>query len=288
MKKIKVLVTGSSGYLGNEISLLLNSSGNYETVGFDLQPGNCTHLTGSLTNWETVKEITKGIDMIVHTASLHAPHVQAHPREKFVDTNIKGTLYLLEAALLNNVQKLVYTSTTSLYGNSLVDEQKAVWVTEELPTLPRDIYDITKIAAENLCQDFFDSDRLQTSSLRVSRFWKEPIVDKVFYRMYRGLDVRDAAFAHKLVLDQNLEAFEAFNISAQSIFSEEDVQALKNDLEPLLSQRVPLLAGVYRSKNWALPNEIDRVYVIDKARRMLGYQPRYNIKELIEEVSAMI
>jgi len=282
MKKETVLITGSSGQSGKAIVKLLSST--YNIIGFDIIGGEFTTQIGNLTDWATIKEITKGVSAIIHTASLHAPHIKTHPREDFVDTNIKGTLYLLEAAKLNDVRKLIYTSTTSLYGESLENPDKAVWVTEEIQTKARDIYDITKLTAEEICKDFFNPDKLQTISLRVSRFWDEPLDKKLFYRMYRGVDVRDVAMAHKLAIDKNIDSFEIFNISAQSIFEISDIFELRKNLYSLLKKRYPKIIELFSKRGWRLPNYIDRVYVIDKARKQLDYNPVYNIDKMIDQL----
>lgn len=279
-----VLITGSAGQAGTAIAELL--SPHVPVVGLDVQKSRFTSYTGSITDWATVKELTKNVGAIIHTASLHAPHVPTHTREQFVDTNIKGVLYLLEAAKLNGVPKFVYTSTTSLYGESMNAAGQAVWVTESLPQVARDIYDITKIAAEALCKDFFEADRLQTLSLRVSRFWDEPLPHKVFYRMYRGVDVKDVAMAHLLALRADFSSFEAFNISAQSPFSQEDLVALRADLHTLLAKRYPRIIDFFRQKNWPLPTEIDRVYVIEKAKKLLKYEPAFSIDVLLDQLTA--
>lgn len=282
MKRKKILITGSSGQSGIAIARLL--SPDYDIAGFDMVAGKFTTQTGSLTDWSTVKEITKNAAAIIHTAALHAPHIATHSREDFIDTNIKGTLYLLEAAKLNGVNKFVYTSTTSLYGESMDDPDKAVWITENVRPVARDIYDITKLAAEELCKDFFDKEKLQTVSLRVSRFWDEPLEKKVFYRMYRGLDVRDVALAHKLAVQQNHTDFEIFNISAQSIFTISDVVELRKNLQYFLEKRYPAIIDFFNQQKWKLPNYIDRVYVIEKAKELLGYNPVYNIDRMIDEI----
>ena len=165
----------------------------------------------------------------------------------------------------------------------MVAEDQAVWVTEQLPAGPRDIYDITKLGAEGLCRDFFDPRRLQTLVLRVSRFWDEPLIDKVFYRMYRGVDVRDVAAAHQLAIEKNFETFEIFNVSAQPLFSKDELETIKRDAIPTLRRKLPELIEYYQARQWAIPASIDRVYVIEKAKRMLGYQPRYNIERLLRE-----
>ena len=163
------------------------------------------------------------------------------------------------------------------------DEKQAVWITEEVPTIPRDIYDITKVAAEGLCRDFFNKEGLQTTVLRVSRFWNEPLRKKIFYRMYRGVDVRDVAYAHKLAIEKDFEKFDIFNISAQSIFTIYDLLDLKKNCRQIIQKKIPELITYYERKNWDFPNSIDRVYVIKKKKKELGYNPRYNIEQILKE-----
>lgn len=279
MKK-KILITGSSGHSGSQIAALLGKT--YDIVGVDIAEGKYTSDIGSLTNKDFLLRATEGVTAIIHTASLHAPHVFTHSRKDFIDTNISGTLNLLEASESNEVRKFIYTSTTSLYGESLNDENQAVWITEEVPTIPRDIYDITKIAAEGLCRDFFRKEGLQTTVLRVSRFWNEPMERKLLYRMYRGVDVRDVALAHNLAIEKEFQKSDVFNISAQSIFTADDLVDLKHNLRQLLEKKIPKLVAFYKAMHWPLPDSIDRVYVIDKAKKELSYKPEYNIKEMLE------
>ena len=278
----KILLTGSSGHLGVHISTLLQSE--FKITGIDLRPGNFTDQVGNLTDKKFIENAVMGVDAIIHTASLHAPHVVTHSRQDFIDTNIIGTLNLLETAEKHQVRKFIYTSTTSLYGESLDDQNQAVWITENVPTIPRDIYDVTKIAAEGLCRDFFVKGKLLTTVLRVSRFWNEPMKKKVFYRMYRGVDVRDVATAHKLALMKDLDQFEIFNISAQSIFTKDDLFDLKHHANRTIQKKIPGLITYFNQKDWVMPDTIDRVYVIDKARKKLEYSPKFNIDYLLSDI----
>ena len=103
--------------------------------------------------------------------------------------------------------------------------------------------------------------------------------------MYRGVDVRDVALAHQLALEKDVENFEIFNISAQSIFEQSDLVDLRKNLESILEKRYPDIIDFFDKQAWELPKFIDRVYVIDKARQLLGYQPTYNIDILLKEVN---
>ncbi|RWY49208.1 NAD-dependent epimerase/dehydratase family protein [Mucilaginibacter gilvus] len=152
---MKVLVTGSSGQLGSATVTQLNAYG-HEVTGIDVMPAATTHQLIDIKDKEAVEAITKGFDAIIHTAALHGKHFELnYPRGAFIQTNILGTLNLLNACVVNGVKRFLYTSTTSIYGEALVDKDKAVWVDETLAERPRDIYDITKQTTEQLCRDFF-------------------------------------------------------------------------------------------------------------------------------------
>jgi len=276
---MKILLTGSSGQLGAEIARQLSSD--HRITGVDLAADEFTSHLGNVTNRKLMFELVEGIDAIIHTASLHAPHVGQFPKEQFIEVNLKGTLHLLEAAVTHKVKRFIYTSTTSLYGFAMVPQQKAVWVTEELVPQPRDIYDITKLAAEQLCKNIALEHGLPCICLRTSRFWDETPAMKAIYRLYRGLDVRDAAAAHCLALRKNDVKFEIFNISAQSPFAESDCEELLHDARSVIRRYHPSAEKTFGQRGWEMPESIDRVYVIAKAKKMLGYRPQHNFEQLI-------
>ncbi|HEX3052375.1 MAG TPA: NAD(P)-dependent oxidoreductase [Aggregatilineaceae bacterium] len=277
---MRILVTGSSGQLGQKITQELQAAG-HKVIGLDPIPGPYTTQQGSVTDRELVTALVAEVDAVIHTASLHAPHVAQITREQFIDVNIKGTLYLLEAAVRYQIQRFVYTSTTSLYGRAMIPQHKAVWVTEALQPIPRDIYDITKLAAEHLCEDFARQHQLPVICLRTSRFWDEPPALRAIYRLYRGVDVRDVVAAHLLALNNTSIPFGVFNISARSPFVEADSEALLHDAPAVIRRCFPTAEDAFARQGWTLPPSIDRVYVIDKAEKELGYDPQYNFAEML-------
>lgn len=281
---MNILLTGSAGHSGTAIIPLLRQQGHFVT-GIDRLASPETDVVGDIQDPELIRKLVKGKDAIIHTASLHAPHVGHLSRQTFVDVNISGTLNLLEAAKLHGVQTFIYTSTTSVYGHALEDPNQAVWVTEDLTPQPRDIYDITKLAAEELGRDVSRETGMDVICLRVSRFWEEPLKDRVFYRMYRGLDVRDVAAAHLAALEVKDLGFESFIISGQPLFSQEDLHQIRTDVHPILKERIPELLRLFDQKGWVLPRQVDRIYVSEKARDMLGFQTQYNIREMISELT---
>lgn len=278
-----VLVTGSSGRLGREIVLLLRGRG-YQVLGVDVVPSSTTDQLLDIRDTTAVVAATRGVRAVMHTAALHGKHYELGvPRLEFVRTNIEGTLHLLEACRQHGVPKFIYTSTTSIYGQALMHPDRAVWVDEDLTPAPRDIYDITKQAAEALCRDFFERENLQSVVLRVARFLPEPANLTANHRLYRGLDERDGALAHLLALEHEFSSFEVFNIAGGSPFQREDVALLKQAPRQVITQRLPAAVAAYERLGWEFPVSIDRVYSIEKAQRVLGYQPQYSAEWLLED-----
>ncbi len=276
---MKLLLTGSSGQLGAVISSLLR--GKHSIIGLDSAPGEFTSHLGDITDQEFVLSVTEDVEVVIHTCSLHAPHLKTHSSEEFISTNINGTLNLLKGAVRNGVGRFIYTSTTSLYGHSMVSAERAVWVTEDLLPKPRDIYDVTKLAAEGLCEAYANEYDLPCISLRVSRYFPESDDLTAIYRLYRGVDVRDAAEAHILAMEKDMAGYGVFNISAQSPFSAGETDDLLHDAPSVLSRHFPKIKEAFAQKGWELPKSIDRVYSIEKAREILYYRPRYNFDFLM-------
>ena len=150
-----ILVTGSAGHLGEALLRTLRGRGS-PARGIDLKTSPFTDAVGSIVDPDFVRRQMDGVTAIIHTATLHKPHVATHTKQQFIDTNVSGTLNLLEAAAAAGVTSFVFTSTTSAFGSQLRPEagQAAVWVTEELPPVPKNIYGTTKLMAENLCELF--------------------------------------------------------------------------------------------------------------------------------------
>src|SRR5262245_47144088 len=115
---MKILVTGSSGHLGEALMRTLPALG-HETVSIDITPSPFTQVTGSIVDRVLVEGCMRGVDVVLHAATLHKPHVISHSRQDFVDTNITGTLNLLEAAVAHKVRAFIFTSTTSTFGDAL-------------------------------------------------------------------------------------------------------------------------------------------------------------------------
>ena len=171
---MRVLVTGSTGHLGEALVRAFRDL-HYDVVGLDITASPFTTETGSITDRSCVERCMDGVQAVFHAATLHKPHVATNSRQEFVDTNISGTLNLLEEAAKAGVNSFIYTSTTSVFGDALVPPAgaPAAWVTEEVNPQPKNIYGVTKAAAEDLCQLFSRNNGLACIVLRTSRFFPE-------------------------------------------------------------------------------------------------------------------
>src|SRR3954462_15600092 len=172
---MRVLVTGSAGHLGEALVRTLRERGE-DVVGLDVLPSPSTDVVASGTDRAAVRAAMAGADPVLHTATLHKPHVGSHSRQEFVDTNVTGTLVLLEEAVAAGVGSFVATSTTSAFGRALTpgDGAPAAWITEDVVPRPRNIYGVTKVAAEDLCELIARDAGLPCVVLRTSRFFPEP------------------------------------------------------------------------------------------------------------------
>jgi UDP-glucose 4-epimerase len=297
---MKILVTGSSGHLGEALVRTLREQA-HEVVALDILESAFTTEVGSISDRACVRHCMAGVEVVLHAATLHKPHVATHSRQDFIDTNVTGTLNLLEEAVAAGVKSFVYTSTTSVFGDALVPPAgaPAAWVTEDVAPVPKNIYGVTKAAAEDLCQLFNRNQRLPCIVLRTSRFFPEVDDDrsvrdayaddnaKANEYLHRRVDVEDVVNAHLLAARQAPAlGFRRYIVSATTPFSADDLAALRRDVPSVVRRCVPGYETEYARRGWTMAPSIDRVYVNARARAELGWRPRYDFAVVIERLAA--
>ena len=297
---VKVLVTGSSGHLGEALVRILREAGQ-EVTGIDIVPSAFTETVGSIADRAHVRQCMRGVHTVFHAATLHKPHLATHSRQDFIDTNITGTLNLLEESVIAGVEAFVYTSTTSVFGDALVPPAgaPAAWVTEEVTPIPKNIYGVSKAAAEDLCEIFHKRERLASMVLRTSRFFPEEDDNRAMREAYsddnmkvneylhRRVDLEDVVSAHLLAARHaRTIGFRRYIISATTPFSPDDLPELRADAPAATRRRVPDYAAEYERRGWRMLPRIDRVYVNERARQELGWQPRHDFIHVIERLRA--
>lgn len=268
---MRILVTGASGRIGGAIAARLALR--HQVTGIDRRPGPLTVEVLDVRDTARLAPLLAGLDAIVHTASLHVPDLAASSAADFRAVNVEATRRLLAAAGEADVARFVYTSTTSLYGDAMLPATgEAAWVTEELAPRPRDVYDETKLAAEEACREAAGQG-LACISLRMSRCFPEEPRLVALYRLYRGVDAEDVAQAHELALATGRDGYEVYNVSAPPPFTRVDCRRLFEDAAAVVLERYPWAEAEFQRRGWLLPRSIDRVYVVDKAIAGLGYRP---------------
>ena len=295
---MKVLVTGSAGHLGEALMRTLRDR-SHDALGIDVLPSPFTDRVGSIVDRAFVANAMHGVDAVLHAATLHKPHVATHRRQAFIDVNVTGTLNLLEEAVAAKVSAFVFTSTTSAFGDALAPaiDGPATWITEDVAPIPKNIYGLTKLAAEHLCELMHRLHALPCLVLRTSRFFPEDDdlperrdahADanlKLNELLYRRVDIQDVVDAHLLAIERAPTiGFDRYVISATSPFTRDDLVALRTDPASVVARHEPGYVALYAKRGWTMLDTVDRVYVNAKARRELGWAPRHDFAGSIERL----
>jgi UDP-glucose 4-epimerase len=292
----KVLVTGSSGHLGEALVRTLQTE-QREVVGLDVVASPFTSVVGSVTDRNVVRACLRDVDSVLHTATLHKPHIGTHSRQEFVDTNVAGTLLLVDEAARANVTSFVFTSTTSAFGRALTPApgDPAAWITEDVAPIPRTIYGVTKTAAENMCQLMAQESDLPVVVLRTSLFFAElddreertatyPDQNiKANEYLYRRVDIEDVVSAHLLAEARAPDiGFAMYIVSATTPLAPRDAAALAVDAPAVIRRLHPDQPAEYKRRRWDMVPTIDRVYDNARARAELGWMPRYDFGYVLD------
>ena len=161
----KILITGADGFIGSHLTeMLVKQGSNVRALSFYnsfnywgwLEDLDCLNdievLTGDVRDPHYCKNITKGVDVILHLAALIAiPYSYVAP-DSYVDTNVKGTLNLCQAALENGCERIIHTSTSEVYGTA-----QYVPIDERHPLQPQSPYSASKIGADVMAKSFHNA-----------------------------------------------------------------------------------------------------------------------------------
>jgi UDP-glucose 4-epimerase len=268
-----------------------------DAISIDIDPSAFTDRVGSIADRAFVRECMKGVRTVIHAATLHKPHVATHSLQDFVDTNITGTLMLLEEAVAAGAGSFVFTSTTSTFGSALTPAEgmPAAWITEDVTPIPKNIYGVTKTSAESLCELFHRRQRLPVVVLKTSRFFPEDDDDAAVRSLYsldnaqanellhRRVDIDDVVDAHLLAAERAPAlGFGSYIVSATTPFTRDDLPMLRESAPRVLRRLFPDCEALYAKQGWKLPAQLDRVYVNTLAQRYLGWQPRHDFAHVLQ------
>lgn len=297
---MEVLVTGAAGWLGRHLIPLLRQAG-HTPFGLDVVDSEWTDVVASIVDRPAINDVfaRHSFDGVIHAGALHKPDIIRYPQQAFIDVNVTGTLNLLEAACGQAETRFVFTSTTSLMISQKIRDatsSEAVWLDEEAaPLEPRNIYGVTKLAAEGLCRQHHLEHGLNSIILRTARFFPED--DDTFddlagpnlkanELLNRRASVHDMARAHITALEQaHRVKFGLYLVSAPTPFSRADISLLKQDAASVICRKFPAAKKAYAKMGWQLPRSISRVYDGSRIERDLGFSYNTCFHDILKAIN---
>jgi UDP-glucose 4-epimerase len=283
---MRVLVVGAGGNLGRVVVPALMEAGHTARLA-DARALEAEQefVRVDVRSPEQVRRAMRGVDAVVHAAALHGIHLERWPPQDFWQVNVTGTFNVLEAAREAGVRRLVLCSTMAVYGQSAEPPGDA-WavVSDNSPTLPTDVYGMSKWLCEQLGRYYARHWGIGTVALRLGMFVPETFERYGFRLLFGGVDDRDVAQAVLLALEHDSAgSFDHFNVFADVPFTPEDAQALQEDPGAVLDRHWPGCTKLVHQRGLDLGELLwgRAMWSTDKARRLLGYRPRYNFTEFL-------
>jgi dTDP-glucose 4,6-dehydratase len=301
----KILITGAGGFIGSHLleALLVrghtvrafvrynstNSWGWLDTLSDELK-SNLDVFAGDIRDPNGVRQAVSGCDVVLHLASLIAIPYSYHSPDTYVDTNIKGTLNVLQAAREFSIDRVVHTSTSECYGTA-----RFVPISEEHPLQPQSPYSATKIAADQLALSFYYSFGTPVSIIRPFNTYgprqsARAIIPTVITQIANGKRklklgalhptrdfnfVRDTVRGFLAVAESNRSIGEVINIGSNFEVSIGDTVQM---IAETMGVEVEIETEAVRLR--PEKSEVDRLWADNtKARELAGWTPEYAGRE---------
>jgi dTDP-glucose 4,6-dehydratase len=299
---LKVLVTGADGFIGSHLTEALVEMG-YDVKAFvlynsfnswgwlDRTPSHIKNhfeiFMGDVRDPHGVRTAVKGCDAILHLASLIAIPYSYHSPDVYIDTNVKGTLNILQAAKEFNVQKVIHTSTSEVYGTA-----QFVPITEAHPLVGQSPYAASKIAADQLAYSFYASYHLPVMTIRPFNTYgprqsARAVIPTIISQLASGQEliklgsvhptrdfnyVKDTVSGFIAALKTEVGYGETFNIGSNYEISIGDTVQL---IAKIMNKDVQIFQDTSRLR--PLNSEVERLWADNqKAQRLLDWRPEFS------------
>ncbi|HEY97631.1 MAG TPA: SDR family oxidoreductase [Dehalococcoidia bacterium] len=304
MKKSKVIVTGGAGFIGSNLAEELAQRGNHVIVIDNLSTGNPENIQsitkagqvdfieGSITDLSLMQKSFSGVDYVFHQAALPSVPRSIEDPETTDSVNITGTLNVLIAARDNAVKKLVYASSSSVYGDT-----PTLPKTEDMIPNPLSPYAVTKLTGEYYCQVFTKIYNLKTVCLRYFNVYGPRQDPNSAYAAVIPLFINNVLSGKSPVIFGDGEQTRDFTFVKDVV--EANIQAAESDVTGIFnlgnSQRVTINELTKLIRNIAKRSDVKPIY--DKPRpgdivhsladtskaKAFGYDPRYTLEQGLKE-----
>jgi dTDP-glucose 4,6-dehydratase len=301
----KILITGADGFIGSHLTeelvrrghdvrafVLYNSFNSWGWLD-QSEPEikkSIDIFSGDVRDPYGVKQAMKGCDVVLHLAALIAIPYSYHSPDTYVDTNIRGTLNIVQAARELGVQKVVHTSTSEVYGTA-----RFVPITEEHPLQGQSPYSASKIGADQMAMSFYTSFDTPISIVRPFNTYgprqsARAIIPTVITQIANGARSLKLGALHP-TRDFNyvMDTVRGFIAVAESAFSIGEVINIGSNYEISIMDTVQMIADVMGAKVDIVTDEVrlrpeksevERLWADNKkARELIGWQPLYGGKE---------
>jgi UDP-glucose 4-epimerase len=287
---VHVLVTGAAGTLGEALIPVLVARGDNVTA-VDVRKGSAEAewLVADIREPRAIADPMRGVDIVVHAAAIHGIHLRSHSDRDFYDLNVTGTFNVWQAAVAARVRGVVFSSTMGVYGESRVplNDKDVVFVDENLPLLPGDIYGWTKVVGEQMCRLHLRRDRVPSIALRYGMFVPEPMFRYGIRLLYGGVHEADVAEAVLLAVDALADArqsFRSYNVESPLPFTPDDAADLRRDPLSVVDRHWPGAADFLRARGVRSLKPITEVFRVDRLREELGWRPRHDFGVWLDEL----
>lgn len=305
----RILVTGADGFIGSHLTESLvyagcsvraftlynsfNSWGWLDHLSKDIKD-SLEVVSGDIRDPHGVKEAMRGCDIVFHLAALIAIPYSYHSPDTYVDTNIKGTLNILQAAKELGIRKIIHTSTSEVYGTA-----RFVPITEEHPLQGQSPYSATKIAADQLANSFYTSFGLPVTIIRPFNTYgprqsARAVISTVISQIAAGSrKIKLGALHPTRDFNYVLDTVQGFIDVAESEKTVGQVINCGSNYEISIGDTVKLIAEImgveieiqtdetrFRPEN----SEVERLWCDNrKIEQLTGYKPRTELRQGLEK-----
>jgi nucleoside-diphosphate-sugar epimerase len=277
---MKIFVTGVSGFLGRSIVEQAGLDG-HEVVGLDLVPWpaasavppHVRFVRGTLDDMNLVRGLLAGCDGMIHGAALHMDHMFSADFGDYIHTNVELAVRLLDAAIAANVRRFVLASSLTVVLGKDYTQCVPSLIREDQPLPIGFPYSISKLALEVIAREWARMHDVPVAMLRFSGFGHD-CDGRGQNLLAREMSGRDAARACLCALQRNDERGEVYHIGSGTPLTQDDIRRALDDPRAALEHRYPgALDVLERHGRDVIADNFYPVFVIDKAKRQIGYEP---------------